>query len=77
MKVTLGSLLNILGSGEFLRIGWRSKNGWEYYNRTIHIGDETPSCYKEAVVYSVYSVDATQDYESGIAIVLDDIGEDN
>jgi hypothetical protein len=55
IMIKLGNFLTVVGSGELLKIGFRSKNGFKFIGKTIELYDD-----KEVVkiydtpIYNIY-----------------------
>jgi hypothetical protein len=77
MAITLKDVLEIIGSGEFLRITTKDGGGLLFHGRTINLYYSMPERIKNRQVYEMYSVDKRPgDYkcgmlDAGIMIVID------
>lgn len=74
---TLKEFLNVAGSGEVLKIGLRSKKGWLFQDRTIdlHTAHDVQA-FMDYPVYNIYTSKTLVTYYDCIAVVLNDMGDD-
>lgn len=74
----LYELINVLGSGAWIRIGTEDGGGWVIYNKTNHVeGSHLYNLLKDRTVINVYDAEGRAEtpycnkLESGIAIIIE------